>query len=330
MISDILWGIAMAFCVALVPNLIYSLTDITTTLSQKISFIAALAAGAAFTAPLFLKNKNIKNTLSSKYLPWYLGFSGIIASTYFLAVVGLQKGPGLGPGIAETLDSSLAPCFYLLIYFLTTWKEEQSRPKVPPKVLGGTFLIFFGLLFMGFRIVEHKTSSNFSELTYQDIILVIFGIIGAVGTTFSLWCLRRLVRVYKTPLGKAISYRYGGVAILYIIIAIITSIYDHNSPKLIPLLQSFIGGTILINGALYASVKINSENATAASVGLIPVLALTIEYLLHKTHWISSTTPFSDFGLVIGFISTTIGIFLIQLDPSTSKLWPEKNQSNIK
>src|SRR5262245_26119356 len=136
---DLFWGFLFATFIASVPNFImfvlYTLPiqDRVSTKYLMVSFIGvgAVAAGAA--AALFARLRFGTKILPSNdtclvlyAYPIALFIAGAAASAYFYVVVGPESGEGLGATLTETIDSSLAPCFYLLLFILLT-----KSPKVP-------------------------------------------------------------------------------------------------------------------------------------------------------------------------------------------------------
>jgi hypothetical protein len=306
--GDLINGTLMAVCVALVPNAMQAIvlnigSDVS--LKSKLYLISALGAGAAVTAPIIFGRKGPSGGWQHRFgFPVLLGFAGIVAAAYFLAVVGFRPGHGLGAGIAETFDSSLAPTFYLLASFCA------GSATLTRKSVAGLMATLLGLLLVSAALLT-ATMKDTGSLQLGDAVLIPFGVLGALGTAVSLWILRRMVRSQKAELGFCVSCRYLGVAIAFYLAA--SCIAGESRAITLAATQAFVAGALLITAAFYFAVRVESEFVTAAAMATIPLMALIIEAGFCSVGLIASAnTPFGSTILWLGVAVTALGVWFLQ------------------
>jgi drug/metabolite transporter (DMT)-like permease len=316
-LRDVLWGAAMALCVALVPNtitLLKSLNPISLGGADKLSLVSLLAFGAASVSLLMFGSGGIKAQGSSRWrafgYPVLLIISGIAAAAYFIVVTGIGSSNGFGAGLAEALDSSLAPCIYLLWVAFALKQERISRIAV-----GGVLLVLIGLFVVGMAPVIRSQGASLSPLqSSTGKILVCFGLLGATGSAFSLWLLRSLVRTFGASLGFAVMLRYGGVAIAFLLGSLWTIQSGANfNVSLKVCILAFALGAVLINGAYFAAIRIESEISTVAAMASIPLLTFAVEGIMHAVLGLELPVDFKSPYMWMGVSSATVGIVLLQM-----------------
>lgn len=298
---------AMALIVALVPNFVQWLVFFNEG-EGRLAIVSLIAVGAASIAPLTLGRSWMRPGVKSvhRYYPVVLAAAGILASGYFVAVTGFGTTRGLGAGIAEILDSSLAPIFYILL----VWWAGRQHPSGRILVSGG--LILIGLTMVGFSVVRESELPTSSSLAWAeiDVILMIFGILGALGTSVGLWCIRKLVYEYDVGLGIAIMFRYMGAALVCFIAAMINGDgIKVGVSGFYVVVIAVCGGALLINLAYVMALRISSEFRQAGALAVVPLFALVIEGTLH--FWISmpSRIPFTSVLLWFSVSVVTFGIW---------------------
>ena len=320
---DAIYGLLMALSVALVPNLLnvaVAAVGPDVTLGQKCFLIGLLAAGAIAPA-LFRVSRGSADwrTKIPPRLSWKLGVAGILASCYFLAVVGLTNEGGLGAGVASALDDSLAPVFYMV--FLWSWAARgggaQARGTPSCYFLAGIILVFFGL---GFLLWSAKDLGPEWASRNDMLMLVLFGVLGAAGTALSLFLFRLLRRGYNTPHKAVLLWRYGGVVVIYLLA---TAFHQGYSVTIVSGLIAFISGAACINAAFFFAAKISDDFITAFAQGCSPLLAIGVEVALSYVGVIESSIAFNLFaqpGVLAGGVMVIVGIILFQRDPSPSAI----------
>jgi len=281
--------------------------------------MAVVASGIAI-ANFGHRGPKLRLEVCSPRLPWLLALCGIAAAAYFFAVLGIDGDSGLGPGVAETLDASLTPSMYVAIYYLAArrWaaRSGTQTTRASLRVWMGVLMIVAGLSCLLLAERGITTSNGWGNKAF---VLVACGLVGAAGTTFAIWLLRRLVRLHKADLGYAIAYRYGGVALAYLSLAAVLNGYDGLNAKAVGI--AACDGVVVV-GAFFCAVRIRSELAQAAAMGLTPLIALGLEYLFTRLGVITSTVPFEAPGVWVGVVVATIGIVLLHSDSASSTLWP--------
>lgn len=313
----------MAICVALVPNILniaVSQCETSPETGEKFVLIGLVSLGAAILSPLFFgkKGPSKKANGESRNISLKLSIYGLIASLYFVAVVGIGKKTGLGPGIAETIDSSMAPTIYVFIYFFYIRFVEKKKETPSLYIVFGSTMVFIGLSMIGFSMYDDKGSIS-TQMHANDALLILFAFFGALGTTLSIWTLRKMVRYYGSSLGFSVFCRYGGVALVYLCIGLIW--FGASFVGIGPYLISFFGGAVFVSGAFYFAIRIDSETATAASMGMIPVFALVIEFIASKLGIIEMSGYLNLSSVWTGAAVTVFGVALLQYDSSSSKIW---------
>ena len=243
-------------------------------------------------------------------LSLWLIVAGTVALGYLIAVVGPN---GLGPGITDTFDSGLAPCFYIALYYWAARKHAaqtgQTPPKITHRICWGVPLVLCGLIVMGWTKMQDNSLAAAP---------VFFVIAGGAGTALALWLLRRLVRFYKAPLTFTVACRYVGACAAYLLAAAFYGGYSRLATS--PVFLAFSSGAILVNLAFFFVVRIKREFAITASLALIPVLGLAIEFAFHHFKVVTSKTPFENPYIWLGVALAVAGVVLLQSDPASSSL----------
>ena len=315
---DALLTALMALSIAAVPNLLQLAAwgSGARTAADKLTLIGAIALGAATGGVVFAcaarraRSPGPKvGRASRKQLAALSGF-GILASCYFVAVVGLGAHSGFGPGVAETIDSGLAPCIYVAVFHAAAVRLRRnavaSPTGLPPRVLGGAALVFLG--FGGIALAIALSRSDATPWTFEDSLLCGFAVAGAAGTALSLWLTRRLVRGHGTAVGRAVAWRYGGPALVFLLAGAVLSPDIHPAWTLVCL----AGGAVLINGAFVFATRIANDHAAAAGLGLTPLVALGLEFAINALGVGQSDVPLDSPWLWLGVAVAAAGIATLQ------------------
>ena len=351
-------GTLMALCIALLSNLLelsVALNGPNPDKGLKFALIGFFAAGAV---SLGLARLVWMSDLGGRIpagLSWALVVAGVLASGFFIVVVGLNGG-GFGPGVAETLGSSLEPCFYLLLifYLAARWRTDQTKattPRYTHRISWGALLVFCGLLCLGLSINlneerngppvmrttldgappcwglltnlneernEEQNDRPASEPAVKNILLLILGVVGAAGSASSVFLTRLLKKSHSVPVPFLVVCRYSGVAVVYLF-AWASGGFSEGLAKESVLL-AFLSGAVLIHFLFFFMTEITNDLVTAASLGLAPVLTLAIEFILYTNGCVVSKTPFEAPGVWAGVVVAMVGIALLQSDPASSSV----------
>lgn len=327
---DAAWGVLMALCVALVPitlQVVLQQSEMGHSISGKYLLVGLLASGACTTAPLLLGNKGPTTHLvaGTALLPVKLLFFGIFASAYFFAVIGLDDVSGVGAGIGESLEGGLQPLLYIAISIVAykRWAKRTGSAMRPlsAKIKLGALLIALGLFVLGLTITMFNQDSMASSMVphTSNVLIILCAVIGAAGSTFSIWIVRLLVRHHDANIGYVVKYRYGGIALVYLGLA-----SWHGSWRSLDIFTGvlvYLIGVVLVNGALVALTRIKSSYSVPAAIALTPLIALGIELGLNKTGALNSRMPIESPALWLGVFVTGIGVLLLQSEESSSEIW---------
>ncbi|WP_223971354.1 hypothetical protein [Bradyrhizobium sp. RD5-C2] len=328
---DLLWGALMALCVALVPNLIVAVIgklqkDIKAKLppGEELKLLPGtipwtiffLACGASVAAPVMFgwNGPDAAHGASIRY--WYpalLATAGIAGASYFIAVVGLNA-DGLGAGLSEIIDSTLSPCFYLGLAALLAGSRPASFwatvVAIPLAVCGLAIVGSAPALWPADHLPSKSTGLRPFDSPYA-LTLILCGVVGALGTAFSLWLVRTGTHQFGTSLGFAVMCRYGGVAFVCLLLAVRDTKTSWPPLPLDLCVVTFLGGAFFIGGGFFAAVHIQSEAATAASLILIPLVALAVEAMLPRLGLARKKLNYGSPLLWSGIFFVTVGAFLL-------------------
>ncbi len=234
-----------------------------------------------------------------------LAVAGVLASGFFIAIL------ELGPSVAETLESGLAPLFYLIFYLAARRRSAEIEQVVPNtgRISWGALLIACGLICLGLSINLNKIQDNLPilEATLKNVIPVAFGVVGAVGSALSVLLTRSIKKEHDVPMPLLVLLRYSGVAVVYFLL---TGSFEDVTKE--SALLAFCSGAVLIHLLFFFMVNITGDLVAAASLGLAPVLTLAIEFLLSSHANMESKIPFEAPGVWVGVVIAMIGIFLLE------------------
>ena len=108
--------------------------------------------------------------------------------------------------------------------------------------------------------------------------------------------------------------RYGGVAFVFLLWSLLTV----RSEGLFTVswqvcVAAFVLGAVLINGAYFAAIRIDSEVSTVAAMASIPLLTFAVEGLINATQLSKSPIVFQPSLMWLGVLSATVGIVILQV-----------------
>jgi hypothetical protein len=318
------WGFVMALCISLVPNLaqaIVHVNDIERSPAGKAFTIFLIGAGAAVTSAVLAHRKvNAGDRVAITIRLSLLLLAGIAASAYFISVIGLPA-QGLGAGLGELLDSGLSPCFYMVLAVLLgdTLKGWFASAT-------GTALILIGLLSMGFSPIIQSELGQLRLIDGQNV-LILYGVMGALGTAISSRLIQGLVKDYKVDRLVAVAVRYTGASFAFLVLALhlFTAEGNVRIPNWSSGLIAFFGGGLLINGAYFALLRIDRGTPTAAAMALIPLVTFGLEAVLNAIGLNNSRLLFGEPTLWLGITIATAGITVLTLADQKDHLLIKKS-----
>jgi len=325
---DWMFGVAMALAVALYPNLIeaavysYDLQDA----GAKCWLIFFSTAGPALVAPVLFGIRTTRTgDLATPRRPHVarllagLAISGIFAAGYFLAVLGFGAQAGLGPGLAEIIDSSFFPIAYIAWLALVSNDPHRRQSRPPFRAVIGAIVICVGLLILGAASKLGRGSESIAEQLLTpgpNQLLMLCAVAGAAAAAIALWLLRQLVRTNTVALGGAIAFRYGAPAVVFLLVALLRSgLHGLHNVGLAPVLTTLIGGAILVNCIYLAAIRIDSDLVQAAAMGLVPLFTLALERAGSALALLHSRAQFDKPVFWLGFAIAVVGIVLAWRDP---------------
>ena len=333
MTRDWMFGVSMAVAVAVYPNLIDAVLYLSglDDIGSKSWLIFFATAGPALTAPVMFGVRTDSAGESGQALPSVAGFlcalaiSGVVAASYFFAVVGFGNQAGLGAGVAEIIDSSFFPVAYVGWLWLVSIAARRGAPFERPPLMAiiGAIVICAGLVVLGTAArLDQGQGPAAQEATKSahNLALVCCALVGAAATAIALWLLRRLVRTKSVTLGTAIALRYGAPALACLFFATWRSgCRGLGDLGWTPGLVSFAAGAVLINSIYLAAVRIQSDVVQAAAMGLVPLFAVAIERAGGALSLLRTRAKVDNLAFWIGAAVAVFGIVLVWRDPGIKR-----------
>jgi hypothetical protein len=322
--KDWTFGLAMAAAVALYPNFIDAVVywGGNDRIQAESWLIFFATAGPAAVGPIVfgfrIQHVGANEQFFSIWgMLFALAVSGLVATAYFLSVVGSDHQSGLGAGIAEIVDSSFFPMAYVgWTWLIARGRHNSARPGLA--AVTGILIICAGLIAVGTSAKLHQGYNS----VVNDLLasagsrrLAGCAMVGAGASAIALWFLRQLVRSGSATLGVAISFRYGAPALACLAWAASRSgLRGLNSLGWSPCLVTFAGAALLIIAINCAAIRIQNELVQAAAVGCVPLFAVAFEIAGSNLSLVPRHVRIDNLGFWGGAALVGCGIILIRRD----------------
>jgi drug/metabolite transporter (DMT)-like permease len=214
-----------------------------------------------------------------------LGLAGCIAAFYFIVVIILD------PATADWLETAF---FSVFVIILGLTLEKEHPPAL--KWVGVVIALLGVTVFFSHQI---KMILGGSSLRLWEVML--FAVMGALGSAFSVILMGRLVHRYNVGRFYAMAIRYGTPSILLVmVVSFYTMAIRYGTPAILLLAVPFMGkfllttlgfigsifvGSVLINATLYFAL-VTLKKLGPISLGvfliLVPVMTTFWVWLIYR------------------------------------------------